>query len=226
MVGHAADGNVRQQRNTNTVMTLNYRVSLGFTGLPDSDLDEFCANVILKMTGNAAFPAPPVTLADLAAQRLAFHNAIATAMQGGRQLTAAKNAARAVVLASLRALAAYVQSLAFQDLTLLLSSGFLAASTNRASVPLDTPVILAIDNTTSGQLQVRLDGVANAAAYQIRCVATGGPNPVPVTVEDTNTRAITVPDLVPGTVYSLQARAIGGADGYSDWSNPTTCMAT
>ena len=182
--------------------------------------------MILKLTDNEAFPNPPVGLDVLATQRTALQDAIAAAMPDGRQLTAAKNAARAALDNSLRQLAAYVQSRAFNDLPRLLASGFTAASTNRTSVPLDTPVIVAIDNGASHKFLVRLEGCRNAAAYQLRCVALGVDNSVPVTVESTTTRNIPVPDLVPGTVYSLQGRAIGGATGYSEWSNPTTCMAT
>ncbi len=41
----------------------------------------------------------------------------------------------------------------------------------------------------------------------------------------TNSRGIIVPDLTPGTVYNLQARAIGGTTGYSDWSDPVSRRA-
>jgi hypothetical protein len=32
-------------------------------------------------------------------------------------------------------------------------------------------------------------------------------------------------NLVPGTVYQIRARALGGSTGYSDWSMITSCMA-
>jgi hypothetical protein len=207
-------------------MADNYKVALSFANLPDSDDSDFAANVAQKMTGNPAFPNPPVAVTQLAAQRIAFDTAIAAAMQGGLQLTAAKNAARKVLDNSLRSIAAYVQSIARQDLTLLLSSGFEAASNNRTPSPLATPTILNIDNSATEKFFLRLQTVSNAAAYQIRYSATGTENPVPVTVESTGTRSILVPDLAPGTVYSLQARAIGGATGYSEWSDPISKMAT
>ncbi len=34
-----------------------------------------------------------------------------------------------------------------------------------------------------------------------------------------------IPDLIPGTTYTLQARAIGGSTGYSDWSDPVSHMS-
>src|ERR1035437_6901838 len=50
--------------------------------------------LVHHLTGNASFPAPPVTLTALGALQTTFTNAMATAAQGGTQLTAVKNAAR------------------------------------------------------------------------------------------------------------------------------------
>ena len=38
------------------------RVSLSFARLPDAELDNFAQGVIAGITGNAAYPSPPVTL--------------------------------------------------------------------------------------------------------------------------------------------------------------------
>jgi hypothetical protein len=40
------------------------------------------------------------------------------------------------------------------------------------------------------------------------------------------TRGIVLPGLTPGQIYSVQARAIGGSTGYSDWSDPVSHMVT
>ncbi|MGN6554051.1 MAG: fibronectin type III domain-containing protein [Verrucomicrobiota bacterium] len=32
--------------------------------------------------------------------------------------------------------------------------------------------------------------------------------------------------LIPGTLYSIQVRGIGGSTGTSDWSDPVSHMAT
>ncbi|NOS68990.1 MAG: fibronectin type III domain-containing protein [Verrucomicrobia bacterium] len=32
--------------------------------------------------------------------------------------------------------------------------------------------------------------------------------------------------LTPGATYAVQARAVGGTTGYSDWSDPVSHMAT
>ncbi len=207
-------------------MTEQYRVSLSFTSLSDSDDDEFAANVILKLTNNAAFPNLPVSLATYATQRTTFHNSITAAMQGGVGLTAAKDVARTTLDNSSRAMAAYVQSVASHDLPMLLSSGFEEISNNRTSSPLATPTILNIDNSATEKFFLRFQPVSNAAAYQIRYTATDVAGAISATVESTKSRNVLVPDLVPGTLYKLQVRAIGGSTGYSEWSDPVTKMAT
>jgi hypothetical protein len=204
-------------------MSNNYRVNLGFAEYPDSNLDEFTKNIIASLTGNASFPTPPVTLADLGTLETAFANALAAAAQGGTQLTAAKNAARDALVTALRKVASYVQTIASQDVAMLLSSGFLANSTSKTQTPLDTPNIVEIDNGMSTQLVVRLQGVDNARAYEVQVKnGTGGWQPAGVF---TQARGIVVGNLTPGSTYSVQARGIGGSTSYSDWSDPVSHMA-
>lgn len=200
----------------------NYRVNLGFAEYPDANLDEFTTNIITSLTGNAGFPTPPVMLAVLGALQTTFANALAAAAQGGKQLTAVKNGARAALLTALRKEAAYVQTLAGQDIALLLSSGFLANSTNKTQSPLTTPNIIGIENGMSTQLVVRLQGVPNARAYEVQVKnGTGGWVQAGVF---TQARGIVVPGLTPGNTYSVQARGVGGSVGYSDWSDPVSHM--
>jgi hypothetical protein len=40
----------------------------------------------------------------------------------------------------------------------------------------------------------------------------------------TSTKSITIKDLIPGTTYVFQVRAVGGTTGYSDWSHPVSRM--
>ncbi|HEY2329637.1 MAG TPA: fibronectin type III domain-containing protein [Verrucomicrobiae bacterium] len=201
----------------------NYRVSLSFTGLSDSDLDEFASNIVVSLTGNAAFPTPLVPLATLGAAQAAFHNALLAAAQGGTQLTAVKNEARTALETLLRQEASYVQAIAGQNLSMLLSSGFAANSTNRTSSQLDTPNIIGLDNGMTTQLLLRMQPVSNAKAYEVQTKNGGGWTPAGVFGQ---ARGIVLPGLTAGQVYSVQARAIGGSTGYSDWSDPVSHMVT
>ena len=201
-----------------------YTVSLGFARLPDSELSDFSVTVVTKMTNNPSYPTPEVELGDITAANTAFATAIAAAAQGGTQLTAAKNAAREALVSLLRKQAAYVQSIAQDDLTMLLSSGFWNNATDRTRRPLPKPSILSIDNIATTQLLAKATALDNARAYEARVRA--GTQPWQSAGVYTKARGILLPDLVPGTMYEVQVRGVGGSLGYSDWSDPVSHMAT
>jgi hypothetical protein len=200
------------------------KVSLSFAALSDPELDAFTENVIKCMTGNAHYATPIPPLPVVTTGLGSFTTALAAAAGGGKALTAAKNEQRENLLAMLRQLAAYVQGACGNDLSWLLSSGFSAMSTNRSQTALAKPAILGITNGTSMALTLNVETVANARAYEVRHSVTAG------TWLDggtyTQARRILVQGLTPGTVYTFQVRAVGGATGYSDWSDPISHMAT
>jgi hypothetical protein len=206
-------------------MTLNLRVSLDFASYSDADLDEFAHNVANSLTGNASFPTPPVTSANLKTLVTEFHDAVQAALLGGLQLTAAKNAARETLLDALRKEATYVQGIANHSLDVMLTSGFYANSTNRAQAPLDTPIVIDVQNLATTKLLLRLKPVINARSY-ITQINTNGNGTWQDAGVYTQARRIVLSNLVPGTIYSLRAKAIGGSTGSSEWSNPVSIMAT
>ena len=199
------------------------KVSLGFARLSDTELDNFTQAVIDQMTGNAAFPTPPVTLPNLQAAKADFTAKIAVAQMGGPPDTAAKNNARQDLLGLLRHLAGYVQITCNNDMAVLLSSGFQAMSTNRAQSPLEQPQSLVLKNGTSGQLVASVSPVRNTSLYEGRIKGPTGDWMPPVMTGDS--QHIIFNGLTPGTVYTAQVRALGGATGHSDWSDPSSHMA-
>lgn len=203
---------------------INNRVSLGFTQYTDADADAFGANVVAKLTGNTAFPHLPVTVPQLTTEYTTFHNAFTAAMEGGKIARAARDAARTALETSLRAIAAYVQSVAGQDLTVLLSSGFEAVSNTRTQSPLETPSFTKIEHGNTTQLFVSVTTVPNARSYEVQAkTGTGNWQTVSVVAQSRN---IVLEKLTPGMVYDLQVRAIGGSTGSSLWSAPVSQMAT
>jgi hypothetical protein len=203
----------------------NIKVALGFTRLSDGDLSGFTSNVIKCMTGNSTFAKPPVALTDLSKLQATFDTAVAAAMDGGTALTVAKNAARDALLSALRKIAAYAQIVADGDMTVLLASGFSAVKTGRSQqTKLDSPLILGVENEGTTKLTVRLQPVNNARSYEVRAI-NGAATPA-ASVISTQARRIVVGNLTPGTTYNLSARAIGGSEGFSEWSDPVSHMAT
>ena len=179
--------------------------------------------IINELTGNAAFPTPPITMAALTTARDDFTAKISAAQVGGPMATAAKNNSRGVLLGMMRKLAGYVQLSSNDDMAILLSSGFLAMSTDRASAPLEKPHGLTIKNGNSGQLVASINTIKNTSMYEGRAKDTTG-NWLP-SIFTGDSRHITFDGLTPGTNYTIQVRALGGATGQSDWSDPISHMS-
>jgi len=199
------------------------KVSLGFAKLADTELDNFAQTVINAMTGNATYPSPPVTMANLKTAKDDFTAKMASAQTGGIADTAAKNNSRQTLIGLLRQVAAYVQMTCNNDMALLLSSGFQAQSTNRASTPLEQPQSLSIKNGGSGQLVATIDPVRNANMYEGRIKPSDGDWLPSVYTGDS--QHIIFNGLTPGKNYTVQVRALGGSTGQSDWSDPSSHMA-
>ena len=184
--------------------------------------------VIKCMTGNAAFPKPPIPLVpavppdpdapvDMTTRMNVLAQANADAVNGGKIQTAAKNAALASAFEGLDANGFYVQTNARTDLPLFLTSGYQAMSTNRGQSPVDTPSITGIDNDISTQLDVHVSPIANAVGYEVQMLV----NTVWTSVKfSTQARTITLTGLTTGTVVQVRVRALGGSTGQSDWSMP------
>ncbi|MDT5121398.1 MAG: hypothetical protein QOC96_880 [Acidobacteriota bacterium] len=199
------------------------RVSLSFARVPDTDLDNFAQGILNEMTGNAAYPSPPVTMAALEAAINDFTDKITAAKTGGPPATAAKYNSRQSLLGLLRQLASYVQINCNNDMAALLSSGFQAMSTNRAQSPLEQPQSLSIKNGTSGQFVASVDPVKNTSMYEGRAKGPDGAWLPSVFTGDS--QHITFNGLTPGQTYTVQVRALGGSTGQSDWSDPSSHMA-
>ncbi len=200
-----------------------YHVSLAFTKLPDTELNDFVDGVISGLSNNPAYPSPAVSTTDMRAALSQFQLDQTAMVQGGPSATAAKNNSRTVVLNLMRLEANYVQGACKNDLATLLSSGFEAISINRTQSPLDKPAILEILNQMSTQLLLKVTPVTNAHSYEAQ--TQSGLNPWQAAGTFPSTRNMAIQGLVPGTVYTVQVRAVGGSLDYSNWSDPVSHMA-
>ena len=209
-------------------MNSTLRIQLGFAYATDATVQETASAVLNNLWGNAAFPAVPVPSATLQTALDAYMTALAATTQGGTAATAAKNNARAAVVALLRQLAAYVQVNCGGDRAAAFSSGFKVVSTNRARTELSTPAIIALVNGGSGCLILRVKAVKHAKTYEVRIAAVaadGTPAPWQRAGFFSNSRAIPLTSLTPGVLYTVQVRATGGSTGYSGWSDPSSHMS-
>ena len=207
-------------------MIARYRVSYAFAGLSDSDLIVYIPVLIICLTGNAAFPALPVKIADFTALFTAFQTAVTNmAKNNNQQFTALRDEAREALLDAARKNGAYVQSVALNSLSTLLSSGYQNVPTQSPSSPLDIPTIISASNNGTTQVMLRLSPVDNAKSYQVQFSTDSGKTWT-LAGAFPKARSIVLTNLTPGTTYMIQAQAIGGSTGQSGWSNPVSIMST
>lgn len=202
------------------------RVLLSFANAADHLVAERAEAVIGGLYASPLWTPLPDTLPVEATVQTAldtFTSAMAKAESGGPADTAAKNNAREDLIEILRKLAGYVQDKHGNDLAKLLASGFEAASTNRVSTALPKPQLRDIRLGQSGELRVRVVPLPNAKNYEAQ-YALIGPGGTPGAWEDgglfAKSQQITITGLTPGAEYLIRVRAIGGATGESDWSDP------
>ena len=199
------------------------KTSLAFARLSDTELDNFAQGVHDGLTGNAAFPSPPVTLADLQTGISDFTAKIAAAHAGGQMDTVAKNNSRQTLLGILRQLAAYVQMSCNNDESVLLSSGFQVQHFGGPPSPLEQPLGLSIKNGGSGQLVASVDPLRKASMYEGRIKPIDGDWMPSVFTGDS--QHIIFEGLTAGKNYTVQVRGLGGSTGQSDWSDPSSHMS-
>ena len=208
------------------------RVSYVYKYLPVMAVVAMMGWIIKCMLGNAAFPKPPIPLVpavppdpdapmDMTTRMNNLASAAENAVGGGVIQTALKNAALEAAFEGLDANGLYVQTMARTSLPVFLTSGYQAASTNRAQSPLDPPSITSITNDTPAQLDVHLSTVPNALGYEVQQLI----GTVWTTVKfSPQARTITLTGLTSGAVVQVRARALGGSTGQSNWSMPGSSL--
>jgi archaellum component FlaG (FlaF/FlaG flagellin family) len=150
---------------------------------------------------------------------------LAATIIGGRVEIAAKNNAFDVLSDALNSDANTVEVVAANNMELMLGTGYLPASTNRSSSPLDDTSIVSLLNNGTTHVLLQLLPVRNAKTYQVQTSTDGGKTWVEACIS-TQARRIVIPNLVPGTMYAVRARAIGGSTGASNWTGPGSIMST
>ena len=172
----------------------------------------------------AIYASPSPTLPVVTASLNKFINAIAASADGGAALTAAKNAARAELVALLRLLATYVHVACKGNLENLLLSGFPTQKPNRVPIGVLPPPSNVTVNlgARTGELDSKANPVTGAAIYNWRLTASS--QGAPVQTAQTTAASTTFSGLTPGMVYSVEVNAVGSA-GPSDWSDAISQMA-
>ena len=184
--------------------------------------------VLAKLYGNPAYSTPPVDMDTFksATDRLEILNA--KALDGGKTVLSERNAQADLVVEMLRDLAHYVETACKGEMATFLSSGFDPAPTKRTQTPpLSDAIRKIVPGRNSGQFLVTVLYDPDAASYELRWIPSGSEATGAWTIKPVATTrpATLVENLIPGTTYVFQVRAVIG-NGYSDWSEPVKRICT
>ncbi|MBK9275084.1 MAG: fibronectin type III domain-containing protein [Flavobacteriales bacterium] len=130
-------------------------------------------NVAEKLDGNANFPSPPTSAADLAAKADTLEAAILEAINGSQAARAARDARVMEVRGILRSVADYVRMVAQGDAAKLTTSGFeLAKRPEPVGVPGTARDMRVRMTNSKGALELRWRTVHGARGYQVWMTAS------------------------------------------------------
>jgi hypothetical protein len=228
------------------------RAVMSFNAMTDAILLVLANGVLKALTGNASFPNPTISLTTFANDITVYANAIAAALDGGKNAKAAREKAKKAVVNDLRQLAMYAESNCNDDVVIFATSGFTARSKPAASGPVDIPTFKSLDyGNHPGEILVTIKSETGARSYNLRygsmppappAAAGSTPSSTPASAGATagaapgatpsswtvlnvaNIRkAIPIDNLSSGTLYAFQVQALG-MQGLSAWSDSSTIM--
>lgn len=203
----------------------NAVINISFLRRGEADLAVKAQSIVDAMTGNTSFASPTPTLATVQAAITRFNGALATAAEGGRALTAAKNAAKAELIGLLRSLALYVQQTCNGDMAMLLSSGFQARKSPQRAGVLPPPQWMTLaTNNVSGRFHVRCKKVMNASSYEVQACNQPGAEEAWQDMGTYSSSRMVVVGFTPGLIYWVRVRGIGAA-GPGGWCDPVSARA-
>ena len=204
------------------------KVKLNLRGLSPLEKIAKAKQIVEALTSNSTFPSPQPSLsvitANITASETAFNDA-----QSARQVSIAKtNLSRETdfkLEASLRQLAAHVESIAGADEDKILSAGMSLRSAAAPKSAATAPTGLgATEGDHEGEIDLSWDKVGIAKSYEIQRSADP-PTQTSWMHEGISVKSsFTVSGLASGTRYWFRVRAVSSA-GASGWSDPATKIA-
>lgn len=186
------------------------RIIISFTKLRDDDLDTKSLVIINSLTGNTNFPTPQPSLAEIAASRNAYINALSANETGGKQQTLVKNEARKDLEAKLRLLGLYVQANCNNNEVIAQGSGFDIQKSRAPIGILERPSNFKVENgPASGTLIASSDKVDGAKSYVYQITTAPVSNTSIWQTEFASTKTHMFVGLTPGTQYAVKMAGIG-----------------
>lgn len=141
------------------------KLNVWFKKYSDSALLTRAENVALNMANIKEFQNSTPSVAEMLQLISEYSDALAAAVDGGRNAVAEKNKKREALEEALRQFAKFVEMIAKGDITLLTSCGIEVAS-DRSQQPLMGPIEISVKSgANSGEAEVKLTGMKNARSY-------------------------------------------------------------
>jgi hypothetical protein len=204
------------------------RIKLNFNQLPIPQKIAKAQQIVAAITGNPNFPTPTPTLASVTTDindLSAAFTAAQAARQTAKEKTSDQNAKEDTLDQTVQQLAAYVQSVAGNDESKILSAGMDTRSVSVAgSEPASQPQALTpTEGDRDGEIDLTWDKVPGSKSYVIE--QGTGPQPAAWTHGGVSTKsAFTAAGLTSGSRYWFRVAAINN-NGQSGWSDPATKIA-
>ncbi|MBL0310615.1 MAG: fibronectin type III domain-containing protein [Bacteroidetes bacterium] len=192
-----------------------FNVKLNFTNLTPKEQIGKARDIVTKMTGNAFFPDPNPTLADVttAIDALAVAD---QAMDRSRAKTIVRNARRLELEQIMQKLQYYVQYTSGGNPEIIITSGMDVNDMKNPLGFLPAPAnVRAVNGGLVGTVDLRWDAVAKKTGYRIE-VSMNPSEGWPIVMEAAKASA-TITDLTPGVTYYFRIATLSRA-GYNTFS--------
>lgn len=204
------------------------KVKLNIRSLSTTDKIAKARQIIRALTGNPDFATPQPTLAAIttATNELeTAHGDVQTARQTAVAMTSIMHEKEAALEGLLRQLAGYIESVAGDDESKILSAGIsVRTATPTTQTPEMPSALSATEGDHEGEIDLSWDTVKGAKSYVIE----RSPDP-PIGTSWTHEAvslksSASVSELVSGTRYWFRVAAVMSS-GQSGWSDPATKIA-
>ena len=200
------------------------RARVGFSRDSDGDISIRGKIVRTNMKDHKdKFPNPPVKLIDLQTAIEDFDRSRTEALDGGRKAFAHKKQCREILCKMLKKLGYYAETVADNDMSIFVLSGFELAGKSGASDDV-VPRILKIKQGKSGEFNVWYQAFYRKVIYyELRWGQHGPEGALPNTWMPSvqsrqGRRPMLIRNLTPGRIYSFQVRVYKNDETFTDWS--------
>jgi hypothetical protein len=203
------------------------KLKLGIAKLNTADLIFYCNGIESSMAGNADFPNPTPTLAEITAKRKELETLESKSSTGDRVAIFGRNRVADDLKNMLRKLSLYVALVADGDGNIILSSGFDIRKKPSPIATISRPAALKAQRSDhKGKVKLKWALVKNAVNYQVEMTTTD-PNDEKtewVLVKSTTKSKVYIEDLIPGKYYWFRVKAFA-RNHESGFSDPALIMA-